>query len=202
MRLVLELVDITRKNIPADMPLAIRVPASDWLEYDRNLPQWDIEQAIELAKELDKRGVDFCDVSSGGLASAQKVKSAPGYQVPFSKAIKEALPNTNMKVGAVGMITSGKQAQEILDSGAADMIVVARAFQKDPGLVWHWAEELDTKVHVASQSKIDPCSTLLQLLTSMLSRLGLWLEKILNRPRIACHWNQGSIKAELNLLTL
>ena len=94
-------------------------------------------------------------MSSGGLASAQKVNSAPGYQVQFSKAIKEALSSTtSMKVGAVGMIVSGKQAQEILDSGAADIIVVTRAFQKDPALVWHWAEELDTKIHVASQSKI------------------------------------------------
>jgi 2,4-dienoyl-CoA reductase-like NADH-dependent reductase (Old Yellow Enzyme family) len=184
MRLVLDLVDITRENIPVDMPLAIRIPATDWLEYDPDLPQWDIHQAIELAKALDKKGVDFCDVSSGGLASAQKVISAPGYQVPFARAIREALPSSSsMKIGAVGMITSGKQAQEILDSGAADIAIVARAFQKDPGLVWHWAEELDTKIHVASQSMINLPSLHDAITKVNFSRLGIRFEAKLSALR-------------------
>jgi 2,4-dienoyl-CoA reductase-like NADH-dependent reductase (Old Yellow Enzyme family) len=115
---------------------------------------WDIHQGISLSLELSKLGVDFIDVSSGGLMSEQKIISGPGYQAPFSAAIKKALleaEKSNVMVGTVGMITSGVQAEKILQEGMADAVLVARAFQKNPGLVWEWAEELGVEVRTANQ---------------------------------------------------
>ena len=87
--------------------------------------------------------------------AAQKVISGPGYQVPFAAAIKQALQEAgkaeHTKVGTVGMITSGKQAEDILEEGKADAVLVARAFQRNPGLVWQWAGELGVEVRVAKQ---------------------------------------------------
>ncbi|KAI9815932.1 MAG: hypothetical protein M1827_001924 [Pycnora praestabilis] len=151
MRLILEIVDLTRKNIPEEMPLLVRISATDWLEYDPSTLSWDIDQAIALSQALVTRGVDLLDVSSGGLVAAQKIKSGPGYQAPFSKAIREAVQGSGVAVGVVGMITSGSQANELLDQGYADVAIVGRAFQKNPGLVWSWAEELEIEVRVANQ---------------------------------------------------
>lgn len=120
-----------------------------------NTNNWDIEQAIQLSLRLSSAGVDFIDVSSAALMAEQKVVSGPGYQVPFSEAIKKALDKEGMgertKVGAVGMITNGKQAEEILREGRADAVLVARAFQRNPGLVWQWAGELGVEVRAAKQ---------------------------------------------------
>ena len=87
--------------------------------------------------------------------SEQKVVSGPGYQVPFAAAIKEALEKEGLgeqtKVGTVGMITSGVQAEEILAAGKADAVLVARAFLKNPGLAWEWGGELGVEVREAEQ---------------------------------------------------
>lgn len=178
-RLLLEIVDLSKAIMPSSMPLIARITGTDWLEYDKDLPQWDIPQAVELARVLDKAGVDILDVSTGGVSPKQKIDAGPGYQVPCSLAIKKALPDTKMIIAVVGMITSGAQAQKILDDGAADMVTVGRAFLKvsasslfthilgtpgtrivnspfffkDPGLVWHWAEELDVLIYLANQSE-------------------------------------------------
>lgn len=139
--------------MPVNMPLLARVSGSDWLEYDPSIRGWDIPQTVELAKILDKMGLDLLDITTGGVSSKQKIVSGPGYQVPCSLAIKKALPNTKMIIAVVGMITEGRQAQNILDDGAADVVTVGRQFLKDPGLVWRWAEELDVNIYLASQSK-------------------------------------------------
>ena len=153
MRLLLELTSLVRSAIPNTMPLFVRIPGSDWMPPNTN--NWDIEQAVALSLALSDAGVDFLDVSSAALMAAQKVISGPGYQVPFSDAIKKALEKAGKgektKVGAVGMITSGKQAESILTEGKADAVFVARAFQKDPALVWTWAGELGVEVRVAKQ---------------------------------------------------
>ena len=87
--------------------------------------------------------------------SEQQVKSCPGYQAPFSAAVKKALKkhgkDTKTKVGIVGMVTSGIQAENLLKEESGDAVLVARAFQKNPGLVWEWAGELDVEVRVANQ---------------------------------------------------
>lgn len=152
MRLLLEITDEVRAFIPETMPLLVRVPATDWMPPDSI--SWKIEDCVALSLELADHGVDFIDVSSGGMLKEQKIISGPGFQVPFADAVKTALKDAGKKdvyVGAVGMITSGPQAEEILQAGKADAVLVARAFQKNPGLVWEWAGELGVEVRMANQ---------------------------------------------------
>jgi 2,4-dienoyl-CoA reductase-like NADH-dependent reductase (Old Yellow Enzyme family) len=160
-RLTLEIVELTRALIPESMPLFLRISASDWLDHDGyDGESWTIDDTVKLAPLLAERGVDLLDVSSAGIHPAQKIESGPGYQVPFSKKIKEAVKG-KMLVSAVGSITGGVQAEAILTGKGKeeyskgeqelDAIVVGRMFQKNPGLVWTWAEELDVPINVANQ---------------------------------------------------
>ena len=149
-RLTREIVELTRQTIPKDMPLFLRISATDWLEEDPDTPEsWKIEDTIRLAEGLAELGVDLLDVSSGGISPAQKIKGGPGYQAPFAKAIKEKLGD-KLAVGTVGTITSGKQANQLLEEGL-DLAIAGRMFQKNPGLVWQWAEELGVQINVANQ---------------------------------------------------
>lgn len=158
-RLALELVELVRKEIPEDMPLFVRISATDWLEEVEGFgpeKSWTVDDSCKLAVLLAERGVDFLDVSSGGNHPQQKITSGPGYQAPFAKKIKKAVGD-KMLVSTVGSITSGKQANELLEGGKGDDdepldgVAVGRMFQKNPGLVWTWAEELDVGIYVASQ---------------------------------------------------
>jgi 2,4-dienoyl-CoA reductase-like NADH-dependent reductase (Old Yellow Enzyme family) len=153
MRLLLELTSLTRAAIPTNMPLLVRIPGNDWMQDSPD--NFDAAQAATLSLALSNLGVDFIDVSSAGLMSEQKIKSGPGYQAQFSEVVKKALQESGRaektKVGIVGMITSGVQAEELLQEGKGDMVLVARAFQKNPGLVWEWAGELGVDVRVANQ---------------------------------------------------
>lgn len=79
-RLTLEIVELTRQNVPEDMPIFLRISATDWLEYEEELDSWKIEDTVRLAEILATKGVDLLDVSSGGIHPKQKVKSGPGYQ--------------------------------------------------------------------------------------------------------------------------
>ena len=141
MRFPLEVFDAVRAVFPADKPVGIRVSASDWMEGG-----WDIAQTITLVKELQRRGVDWIDVSSGGTSPLQKITLGPGYQVPFARAVKEATGVTTM---AVGMITDAKQAEDILASGKADLVAMARAMLYDPRWPWHAAAQLGATVEAA-----------------------------------------------------
>ncbi|KAH0612263.1 uncharacterized protein H6S33_010315 [Morchella sextelata] len=149
-RLTLEIVDLVRAAIPETMPLFLRISASDCLEH-KDEPSWTLEQTVELAKTLSDRGIDLIDISSSGQSPDQKIQPGPGYQAHFSRAVKAALKGKPTLVSAVGSITSGKQAQDLLDAECADVIMCGRYFTKNPGLVWAWAEELDTQIHVAKQ---------------------------------------------------
>ena len=124
MRYPLEVFDAVREVFPADKPVGVKVSATDWVEGG-----WDIEQTIEFAQELKKRGVDWIDVSSGGVSPLQKIPLGPGYQVPFAQAVKQATGVTTM---AVGLITEARQAEEIVASGKADMVALARGMLYDP----------------------------------------------------------------------
>ncbi|RYP51230.1 hypothetical protein DL768_003389 [Monosporascus sp. mg162] len=150
-RLFIEVVELLQAEVPAGFPIMVRIPATDYLEHDTNLPQWTLEDGIKLAKVLAEMGVDLLDVTGGGLDSRQKISAKPGYQVPYADAIKKAVVGTKTSVAPVGEITSGAQAQAILDAGSADAVMVGRAFLKDPNLVWHWADEVGLDIHVASQ---------------------------------------------------
>ncbi|RSM05521.1 hypothetical protein CEP52_006208 [Fusarium oligoseptatum] len=150
-RLLIEIVQLTRNIIPVDFPLMVRMPGTDYLDFDPSLPQWHIEEAGKLGRILAGEGVDLLDISGGGLDSRQKITAGPGYQVPWAAAVKKAVEGTGILVTAVGSITSGKQAQGYLSDGSVDAVLVGRGFLKDPNLVWHWADELDIDIHVAAQ---------------------------------------------------
>lgn len=118
------------------------------------MESWKVEDTVRLAEILAPLGVDLLDVSSGGLHPKQKVKAGPGYQAPFAKAVKERLGD-KLAVGTVGTITNGKQANTLLEEGL-DLAICGRMFQKNPALVWHFAEDLGVQV-------CNCCSTFLPL---------------------------------------
>lgn len=148
-RLLLELIGLTREEMPNTMPLFVRVSATDWLD-ETGIQGWTLDETIRLAELLVDMGVDVLDVSSGGLHQSQKIKSGPGYQVPFARAVKNVVGNS-MLVGTVGSISSGKQAENILRETGIDIITSGRMFLKNPGLVWAWADELEVEVQHANQ---------------------------------------------------
>jgi 2,4-dienoyl-CoA reductase-like NADH-dependent reductase (Old Yellow Enzyme family) len=143
MRFPLEVFDAVRAAFPATKPVGLRVSSTDWVEGG-----WDIAQTIELSRELKQRGVDWIDASSGGVSPQQKIPLGPGYQVPFAQAIKEA---TGLTTIAVGLITEPKQAEEIVSSGKADMVALARGMLYDPRWGWHAAAELGGHVDAPPQ---------------------------------------------------
>jgi 2,4-dienoyl-CoA reductase-like NADH-dependent reductase (Old Yellow Enzyme family) len=143
LRYPLEVFDAIRAAFPADKPVGIKVSATDWVEGG-----WDLAQTIEFARELKKRGVDWIDASSGGVSPLQKIPLSPGYQVPFAQGIKEATGVTTM---AVGLITEARQAEEIVASGKADMVTLARGMLYDPRWGWHAAAELGAQVDAPPQ---------------------------------------------------
>jgi NADPH2 dehydrogenase len=143
MRFPLEVFDAVRAAFPASKPVGVRVSASDWVDGG-----WDVEQTIAFAQELKKRGVDWMDVSSGGVSPQQKIVLGPGYQVPFAEAVKAA---TGLPTMAVGLITETQQAEDILEAGKADFIAIARGILYDPRWPWHAAAELGGQVQAPPQ---------------------------------------------------
>lgn len=143
MRYPLEVFDAVRAAFPADKPVGMRVSATDWVEGG-----WDLAQTIEFCRELKQRGVDWIDASSGGVSPLQKITLGPGYQVPFAEAIRQA---TGLPTIAVGLITEARQAEEIVASGKADMVALARGMLYDPRWGWHAAAELGGTVSAPPQ---------------------------------------------------
>jgi NADPH2 dehydrogenase len=143
MRYPLEVFDAVRAAFPAHKPVGVKVSATDWVEGG-----WDLAQTIEYARELKSRGVDWIDASSGGVSPLQKIPLSPGYQVPFAQAIREA---TGLTTIAIGLITEAKQAEDILASGKADMVALARGMLYDPRWGWHAAAELGGQVEAPPQ---------------------------------------------------
>jgi NADPH2 dehydrogenase len=143
LRYPLEVFDAIRAAFPEHKPVGVKVSATDWVEGG-----WDLAQTIEFARELKKRGVDWIDASSGGVSPKQKIPLGPGYQVPFAESIRQATGLTTM---AVGLITEAKQAEEIIASGKADMVALARAMLYDPRWGWHAAAELGGQVEAPPQ---------------------------------------------------
>ena len=115
--------------IPDDVPLFARVSATDWVEGG-----WDLDQTVALARELRKAGVDLIDCSSGGNVPHAVIPAAPGYQVPFASAIRV---RAGIMTGAVGMITGAEQANDIIATGKADIVLMAREMLREP----YWVSE-------------------------------------------------------------
>jgi 2,4-dienoyl-CoA reductase-like NADH-dependent reductase (Old Yellow Enzyme family) len=124
MRLALRVAQTVREVWPARLPLFFRVSATDWQEGG-----WDLQQTIELSRHLKPLGVDVIDVSSGGMVAQAKIPVGPGYQVPFAAAIRA---QAGILTAAVGMITDPVQAETILATGQADLVVLAREMLRDP----------------------------------------------------------------------
>ena len=133
-RFPLEVVQAVREVWPGRLPLFMRISATDWAPGG-----WTIEDSVELARRAGALGVDLIDCSSGGLAPEQKISPTPGYQVAFAERIRR---ETGVATGAVGLITSPEQADEIVRSGQADMVLLARQFLRDPYFPLHAAKKL------------------------------------------------------------
>ena len=143
MRFPLEVFDAVRAAFPADRPVGVRVSATDWAPGG-----WDLEQTIAFATALEQRGCAFIDVSSGGLTPGQDIPVGPGYQVPLAEGVKRA---TAMPTIAVGLITDPQQAEDIVASGKADMVALARGILYDPRWPWHAAAALGAEVQAPKQ---------------------------------------------------
>jgi 2,4-dienoyl-CoA reductase-like NADH-dependent reductase (Old Yellow Enzyme family) len=138
-RFLLETVDAVRAEWPADKPLFVRISCTDYMEGG-----WGLEDSIRLARVLKAGGkVDLIDCSSGGVDPRQKMAVHPGYQVPFSAAIRA---RAEIATGAVGLIYSPDMAEQVLANGQADIVIMARAMLNDPYWPLHAAKALKAKI--------------------------------------------------------
>ena len=134
MRLTLEVAAAVRAAVPAQLPVLVRLSATDWASGG-----WTVEESVVLSKELAAVGVDLVDVSSGGLDPQQAIDAGPGFQVPFARVIREQV---GIPTGAVGLITEPAQAEAVLAEGSADAVLLARALLRDPSWPLRAAHEL------------------------------------------------------------
>jgi len=142
-RLLLDTARAVRQVWPDKLPLAVRISAIDWVEGG-----WDIEQSIALAKLLKNAGVDLMDCSSGGIVPDAKIKVEPGYQVPFAEKVRQG---AQIPTAAVGFITEPKQADDIVRSGKADLVLLARQMLVDPYWPVHAGKALGHKLAPPNQ---------------------------------------------------
>ncbi len=137
-RFVKEVVTAVRAEWPPELPLFMRISATDWVEGG-----WDIDQSVALVNELEPLGVDFIDCSSGGNVPQATIPLGPGYQVPFAERIRR---EARVRTGAVGLITSPQQAEEIVSAGQADAVVMARELLRDPYFPLRAGRELEQEI--------------------------------------------------------
>ena len=123
-RLLLEIIDAVKKEWPNNLPLFVRISATDWADGG-----WNSDEAVQLSSKLKQKGVDLIDCSSGGLIPGVKIPLAPGYQTVFAERIRN---EAGMLTSAVGLITEAQQAEDILVKGDADLIMLARASLREP----------------------------------------------------------------------
>ena len=137
-RLLLEIVKEIRTAMKEGLPLFVRISCTDWVNGG-----WNENDSVELAKVLKAHGVDVIDCSSGGNSPEQKIPVAPLYQVPFSEKIKS---ETGIFTGAVGLITTTREAEQILTEKKADLVIMARQLLREPYFPLHAAKELGIDV--------------------------------------------------------
>ena len=137
-RLLLEFTADVRAVWPEELPLFVRVSATDWVEDG-----WDVDETVELARRLKTLGVDLIDVSSGGTAAQADIPTGPGYQTQFAERVRK---EADIPSGAVGMITDAAQAEHVLRTGQADLVLLARELLRDPYWPLNAAESLREKV--------------------------------------------------------
>jgi 2,4-dienoyl-CoA reductase-like NADH-dependent reductase (Old Yellow Enzyme family) len=140
-RFPLEVVRAVRANFPDDLPVWVRLSVTDWVDPSSEVPAGGLtpEDSIAFARVLKAEGIDLIDCSSGGLDPRQQIPVGPGYQVAFAETIRR---DVGIQTGAVGMITSPEQAEQIIRTGQADVVLLARALLRNPYWPLHAAEAL------------------------------------------------------------
>ena len=138
MRFGLDVFAAVRAVWPDDLPIGIRVSATDWVDGG-----WSVEETQKFASELEALGCDYIHVSTGGLSPAQQITVGPGYQTEFAAAVKQAV---DIPIVTVGQISNPHQAETILRTGQADLVALARPMLFNPRWVWHAAQELGEDV--------------------------------------------------------
>lgn len=134
MRFPLSVAAAVREEWPRELPVFVRVSATDWA-----LEGWDLAQTVAFARELKSAGIDLVDCSSGGTVPDAKIPTGPGFQTPFAEAVRR---EAGVPTAAVGMITEAVQAEQIVATGQADVVVLAREFLRDPYWPMHAARRL------------------------------------------------------------
>ncbi|MDB5086288.1 MAG: dehydrogenase NamA [Mucilaginibacter sp.] len=137
-RFLLEVIESVKEAWPAENPLFIRISSTDWTEGG-----WTADDSVALAKILINKGIDLVDCSSGGNVATAKIPLKPGYQVEFAEKLKK---EAGILTGAVGLITESAQADEIIQTGQADLVIMAREFLRDPYFPLRAAHELGQEV--------------------------------------------------------
>lgn len=133
-RIVQQIAEAIREVWPATLPLFLRISATDWVEGG-----WTTEDSVALARLAPSWGIDLIDCSTGGNAADARIPARPGYQVPYAAAVRQA----DIPTGAVGIIVTAQQAEDILNAGHADLIFMARELLRDPYFPLHAARDLD-----------------------------------------------------------
>jgi 2,4-dienoyl-CoA reductase-like NADH-dependent reductase (Old Yellow Enzyme family) len=142
-RIALEIVKAVRQAMGRNLPLFLRISATDWTEGG-----WTIDDSVELARRVKELGVDLIDASSGGNVAGAKIPLGPGYQVAFAERIRQ---EAGLLSGAVGLITTAEQAESIIQSGQADLVLLAREFLRDPYFPLRAAQNLGAPVSLPKQ---------------------------------------------------
>ncbi len=143
MRFPLRVARAVREAWPADLPLFARLSCTDWADGG-----WDLPQSVELSRRLKEIGIDLIDCSSGGLVPYAHIPAGPGYQVPFAAEIRARV---GIPTGAVGLITQAAQAEQIVATGQADVVILAREMLRDPYWPLHAAGALRADIPWPSQ---------------------------------------------------
>lgn len=137
-RFPLRVAQAVREKLPEDMPLFVRISCSDWVKGG-----WDIDQSVEFSRRLKDLGIDLIDCSSGALVPYAKIPAGPGFQTPFSAEIRSQV---DIPTSTVGLITSPIQAEHILATGQADVVMLARELLRNPYWPLHAAKQLHTDI--------------------------------------------------------
>ncbi|AHI01886.1 NADH:flavin oxidoreductase/NADH oxidase [Kutzneria albida] len=143
MRFAVEVTEAVRAAVGEDVPVLVRISGTDWLDGG-----WTVEDSVELATRLSAAGADLIDVSSGGVTARAPIPVGPGYQVPLADTVRR---KAEVPTGAVGMITEPEQAEQVLASGSADLVLLARELLRDPYWPLHAAGRLGAEAPVPDQ---------------------------------------------------
>ncbi|MEU7479911.1 NADH:flavin oxidoreductase/NADH oxidase [Lentzea sp. NPDC042327] len=138
-----EVTAAVRAAVGPEVPVIVRISGTDWVDDG-----WTADDSVVLATALKAAGADLVDVSSGGNTAQAEIPVGPGYQVPLAEAVRR---KADVPTGAVGLITEAKQAEQVLNDGAADLVLLARELLRDPYWPLHAAQQLGVEVRAPRQ---------------------------------------------------